>query len=95
MIEEEFSKFLEENGYFNIIETGSEHGVIALERFAYTVGIVCQIDWTGRGYRYCYHTLLEAQSAINDWEKTGYQGHPPGNWIKRKGKGEDLSREDA
>ena len=95
MIEEKFSTFLKENGYFDIRETGSEHGVIALERFCFTVGIVCQLNWVSRGYRYCYHTLLEAQSAMDDWEKTNYQSHPPGKWIKRRGKGEDLQRQSA
>ncbi len=86
MISERMQKVLDENGYFEAREIEG-HGICALEWFCYTVGIGCGIDETGRRYRYCYHNLLEAITAFQEWNG---QGHPPGQWIKRKGGGEDL-----
>ena len=38
-------------------------------------------------YRYMYATEGEAVEACVKWDG---EGHPPGNWIKRKGGGPDL-----
>ena len=38
-------------------------------------------------YRYMYATEMEAVEALVHWDGNG---HPPGNWIKRKGNGPDL-----
>ena len=35
--------------------------------------------------RYCYHTYEEAKDALNNWDGLS---HPPGNWIKMKGREE-------
>jgi hypothetical protein len=62
--------------------------VCCLSIMAYTVAIMYNIDEHGYQARYCYHTLVEASEAFNTWSG---QGHPPGNWIKRKGDGRDIS----
>lgn len=78
---------LKSMGYIGEKDT-DEHGVCAVSpHFIYTVAIVCGINEVGYRYRYCYPTLLDAMSAFNDWDGCG---HPPGNWIKRKGEGGDL-----
>ena len=47
------------------------------------------VDLTSAGYawRYCYASMGEAVAALEAWDG---QGDAPGNWIKRKGKGEDV-----
>ena len=42
-------------------------------------------------YRYMYETEGEAVKACVLWDG---DGHPPGNWIKRKGGGPDLDNPD-
>lgn len=61
--------------------------ICCLQRFAFTVAIVCDCNMSGYEGRYCYHTLAEAREAFNTWDGNG---HPPGNWIKAKGFGEDI-----
>jgi hypothetical protein len=50
----------------------------------FTVGLFCGIDKGGhyRG-RYCYHNLLEARTALREWD--GSTPDPPGEWIVAKG----------
>lgn len=56
----------------------------AIEKFAFTAGILVGIGRTGYSRRYCYETLLEANSALLDWQADGGY-HPKGNWLKVKG----------
>lgn len=79
--------FLEEQGYEDVREVPG-HGVCGVLRFAFTHGICCDMNETTRGYRYCYHTRYEAKKAFADWDGNG---HPPGNWIKLKGRGQDIT----
>lgn len=65
--------------------------VCCLSYMAYTVSIMYNIDDNGYQARYCYHTLEEAREAFNTWDG---KDHPPGNWIKRKGDGRDISNPD-
>mgnify|MGYP003576196396 CR=1 FL=1 len=61
--------------------------VIALMQFIFTVGLVVDIDERGNyAYRYCYEKASEALSALCEWDG---RGDPPGNWLKKKGRGVD------
>ncbi len=95
MIKPELLKILKDNNYLEITDTETEHGIVALEQWAYTCSISCDLDMTGRAYRYCFHNMLDALSSLYAWRSVDFEGHPPGPWIKRKGLGEDLRREDA
>lgn len=85
-MDNDLKTFLEENDYMGIREVPG-HGVCGLQRFMFTSAIVCGMDYTGRRYRYCYHTLAEAALALMEWDG---QGHPGGDWIVRKGEGGDV-----
>lgn len=63
-------------------------GVCGLSRFLFTVGLVYGIDDIGYKGRYCYHTMAEAKAALLEWDGSG---HPPGNWVKHKGRGIEES----
>ncbi len=82
----ELKEALVDEGYRNIQEIPGQ-GICALGYSMFTVDLVCHIDWTGRAYRYMYHTLEEAYVAMGLWSG---KDHPPGNWVKRKGGG-DIS----
>lgn len=62
-----------------------------LAYMAYTVRLFYNADSHGYQACYCYHTLEEAREAFNTWDGNG---HPAGNWIKRKGDGHDISNPD-
>lgn len=62
------------------------HGICALARMVYTVGLVVGINELGYRGRYCYHSLAEARKALGEWNG---RNDPPGNWIKFKGEGGD------
>ncbi len=62
---------------------------IALRTLLSTTAIVIGLDNTGYNHRYCYRYHEDALEAINSWDGAG---HPPGEWIVRKGIGEDLQR---
>lgn len=64
-------------GYSHAIEIAP--GVIyAVHPFAYTMGIVGPLTETGYEQRWCYHSLLDALAALNDWKSRGYEGEPDG-----------------
>lgn len=81
----ELKKYLESQGYTQLRET-VEHGVVGILPFIFTAAIVCRMDMSEYGYRYCYENLSRASLALFAWDG---KGHPYG-WIKRKGLGEDL-----
>ena len=60
-----------------------------LLRFIYTVGLVVGINEYGYKYRYCYHSMKEANEALVNYDDITIA--PAGNWIKRKGEGGDLT----
>jgi len=76
------------DGYLNI-RVFEDHNICAVQRFLFTAGICVGLDKTGYEYRYCYETVEEAVIALATWDGPN-SGHPPGNWIKRKGGGEEL-----
>jgi len=66
------------------------NGVLCgLMRMAFTTGLFVGIDEIGYSYRYCYESMIEANNALAAYEDTNE--FPTGDWIKRKGKGEDLA----
>lgn len=63
--------------------------VCGLHRFLYTVGIVVDLDLETYHHRYCYADFAEARDALGEWPEA--DEHPPGPWIKRKGRGPELA----
>lgn len=64
-------------GHFNVIEFENNR-IACLNRFCYTVAILADFDEIGYANRWCYHSLLEAKSALQDWNGVG----EPQGWIK-------------
>jgi hypothetical protein len=62
--------------------------VYGLTRFIFTIGLIVDVQEDGYERRYCYDSLGEAMSDFKTWDG---RGHPPGAWIKCKGRGIDLS----
>ena len=82
--------YLKENGYLCIREIPGK-GICCLYRFIYTTGLVINCTRIGYDGRYCYSSFADAKSALLKWDGVG---HPPGEWIKYKGKGGELSKKD-
>lgn len=84
-------ELLEKEGYTNLrtlqTDKSGEHLIIGTMRSIFTSEIVVGLNEIGSSHRYYYHTMKEATRAIGQWDG---KGHPSGNWIKRKGIGEDL-----
>jgi hypothetical protein len=78
---------LVENGYEQCRQL-SDGRWIGLYRMMYTVGLFVGLDEYGYSHRYCYDTYSEAKEDVLLWDG---KNDPPGNWIKRKGLGTDLS----
>ena len=55
--------------------------VCALCRFAFTIGILVDVDEVGYSHRYCYGNILDAITAYKNWDGIG----EPEGFIKRKG----------
>ena len=70
------------------LESGLEIGVI---KMLFTWDLCYNINPNSMTqvyeYRYAYETEGEAVEALVHWDG---EGHPPGNWIKRKGGGPDF-----
>ena len=60
--------------------------VCGIRDFVVTRAVVVGIDETGYERRYCYEQAAEAQAALDDWKCAAGLDHPPGNWIKLKGR---------
>lgn len=54
-----------------------------LQRFLFTTGLVVDLDADGYERRYCYERHEDAEAALAAWDGAG---HPPGPWIKLKGR---------
>ena len=73
--------FLKKEGYTNI-RICSNGNIVAIYRFIFTVAIISDINDTGYGDRWCYHTETAAIAALEAWngiegEPTGWHRHPP------------------
>lgn len=78
----ELKEFLEDQSYFNIKEIPNK-GICALYRFAFTTGLVYDINEIGYKGRYCYSNKSDAVKAIEEWN--GESDPQDENWIKHKG----------
>lgn len=74
------------NEYIDVkVMNGKIYGVL---RFIYTTAIMVGVDEIGYQYRYCYPNYADALADFATWDGNG---DPPGNWIKRKGRGGDFA----
>jgi len=60
--------------------------IIALNRYAFTIGLIRGMDLYSIHERWCYPDMVEALMAYSEWDGLG---DPPGNWVKHKGPGID------
>jgi hypothetical protein len=60
-------------------------GLCAVQRFAYTCGLLTGLRFDGHSYfyvaRYCYPNGVDALRDLAVWDG---QGDPPGEWVKEK-----------
>lgn len=77
---------IEECGYTEVRKL-DDGRVIGLCQMLYTVALSVDLSYIGLAYRYCYPTLREAREDFLNWNGNN---SPPGNWIVRKGLGQDL-----
>lgn len=82
---EDLITMLEKQGYYNVKVVNGK--ICALFRFIFTIGLVVDCNEHGYKYRYCYENAMDAKKALEEWDG---EGHPLGDWIKRKGEGGDL-----
>jgi hypothetical protein len=80
---------LEQEGYHCLKTIDGK--LCGLFRFIFTTGLVVGLDSVGYSYRYCYESYADAKEALEKYDSLELL--PPGNWIKRKGIGEDLSNQ--
>lgn len=76
----ELNKFLEEQGYTDLIELNGE--LCGIMKFLFTTGLIVGLTRYGYRVRFCYEFTNEARVALERWDGVHY---PPGNWIKAKG----------
>ena len=85
------SKLYREAGFYFVkrLDSGIEIGVI---KMLFTWDLCYNINPKSMTdvyeYRYMYETAGEAVEACSQWDGNG---HPPGNWIKRKGRWPEIS----
>lgn len=83
----ELKRYLKLSGEYIDIRELEDGTLIGFTRMAFTFAVVVNMDFTGYSHRYCYQAFTEAIKDFNEWSGVG---HPPGNWIKRKGMNKDL-----
>lgn len=87
-IPQELVECLTQNGYYDCKLVNGE--VAGLHDYFTTRGIVVGLSSISYERRYCYQDREAASRALREWD--GTTDHPPGNWIKLKGrwKGEPV-----
>lgn len=79
-------KITHEEANFIMHKNLDGHGEIGVMRFGFTTALCCHISTNTVDlpyqYRYCYENYSDC---IHDFENWDGEGHPRGNWIKRKG----------
>ena len=65
--------------------------VNAVAPFLFTVGLIVNLGPYDYERRYCYQYRTDALEDLKNWNG---EGHPPGPWIKMKGRGGDRTREE-
>ena len=88
-VEEDVYKFLEGEGYQHLFET-KHYGIIGVNRFAFTWGLMIGLDHDGYNRRYCYPSLDECMFGYGILKAQDTLDTPPFDpidpyWIKRKG----------
>ena len=63
-------------------------GLCAIHKYAFTYGLVSNLDEYSYEGRWCYPTYEEAQLGLKHWDG---KGDPLGMWIKYKGDGGEYS----
>jgi len=66
-------------GYTDFVHT-TDHGLVCIVPFIFTRAICTHVDSFGYRNRFCYHTLCDAQAALNDWMAS--ENQLPDNWIR-------------
>lgn len=77
--------------YYSCLKDLPIAGTCGLQKMLFTVGLFIGLDSEGCRGRYCFHTVAEAEAALESWDGSG---HPAGNWIKYKGLGGPISNPD-
>lgn len=92
-------KISDENGYTDLVffPEGQDYDNAAIRSFAFTWGILGDLDSCGYANRWCYHTYARAREALEAWALTGGVGEPQG-WHRELAHGRrrpdgDASRE--
>lgn len=57
--------------------------VYGLCRMIFTIGLMCKCEENSYERRYCFETLLDAYTALEEWDGVR---HPGVRWVKLKGK---------
>jgi hypothetical protein len=70
----------EQYGYRNVCRLANGE-VAGIRPMIYTAGLFLGLDQTGWRTRYCYETMVQAQTALEQWDG---RGDPPGPWVKQK-----------
>lgn len=86
LTEPEFIAEMSIQGYSNVRRLADGRW-IGTQPMLFTVGLFVGLHRLYYDYRYCYPPDGDWQKAVILWDG---REHPPGNWIKRKGLGEDL-----
>lgn len=98
IIPDNLIKICEENGYDTPVMT-KNYGLIAINKFAFTWGILIDIDETGYNRRYCYNSISNAvlgfksliiMDEFNDKSQILFDPPDP-FWIKRKGHPREIT----
>ena len=82
MNEDEFTRFLTENGYFNI--RNINNGTIALLKLVFTTALVIGLDMYGYERRYCYEDPILALRAVNAMQDI--DDEPLTGYVAKRGK---------
>lgn len=94
MTNKELEEKLKEEGYFNLrwLKWKGKSVLCGLSKFAFTFGLIINLEEYSYSYRYCYPSAIEAIISINELKEVPeYPSDMVGNWIKCKGLGLDLS----
>lgn len=66
------------------VKDGDRQVLCALHPFAFTIGLVVDIDSVGYSRRYCFPNRSDAKAALDEFEDAAL--HASGPWIKCKGR---------
>lgn len=64
-------------GYLDVVEKG-DAGLCAIQPLMFTYAVLAELNMTGYGNRWCYHTYKDAKAALDAWD--GADGTEPSGW---------------